>query len=192
MAQPFFANSQVELLEALRLITDGVKGAIYHGAAPAPSSSTDLGDSIIVAKYDATNWTGDVTRLQKDPSGLWVTEAWSASEEMPSNRHLWTIDPATDSTVIAYTDATLSGDNFDCLDPGNLNNVTAKPIGDIINSRPVIVDHPPFAYRFDNYGTFGRALGLFPQELAQQTRGHRSLCGQLLPSIFRGRLTGGG
>ncbi len=159
VAQPFYANSKMELLDALRAVTDNVKGAIYHGAAPAPTTSTDLGDTVIVAQYDAATWTGDVKRVQKDASGQWVSPVWSANAEMPSPRNLFTIDPATPGSVVPYVDGTLTGDNFDCLDPAN---PYAVPIGDIINSRPVVVDHPPFWYPFDGYGTFGLNLARDP------------------------------
>ena len=153
--QPFFTNSQVDFLNALRSILNGVKGAIYHGAAPAPTTSADLGDTVIVAKYDAANWLGDVERVQKDSNGQWVSKVWSANEQMPADRNLWTIEPGTDSNVVEYNAATLTGDNFDCLDPGNMNGVVAEPLGDIINSRPIVVDHPPYWYPFDGYSNFG-------------------------------------
>jgi type IV pilus assembly protein PilY1 len=40
----------------------------------------------------------------------------------------------------------LANDNFSCL--------TSKPIGDIINSTPVVVGHPAFFYPFDDYFQF--------------------------------------
>jgi Tfp pilus tip-associated adhesin PilY1 len=46
--------------------------------------------------------------------------------------------------VIAYSDSTLASDQFACF--------ATKPIGDIINSTPVVVGRPPFWYRFDGYG----------------------------------------
>jgi Tfp pilus tip-associated adhesin PilY1 len=42
----------------------------------------------------------------------------------------------------------LATDNFSCFDPTN------KPIGDIINSTPVVVGYPAFFYPFNNYTDF--------------------------------------
>jgi len=145
IGQPFFANSKTELIESLNNITESIKGAIFHGSAPAPTTSVDLGDTVIVAKFDASRWIGDVDAISKDANGLWTNIVWSASNEMPAVRTIWTIDPAdaAGQSVIAYTDSTLATDQFSCLD--------TKPIGDIINSTPVVVGHPPFWYPFDGY-----------------------------------------
>ncbi|MGD9181370.1 MAG: PilC/PilY family type IV pilus protein, partial [Desulfobacterales bacterium] len=145
VAQPFFANSKVELVDALYDITESIKGAVFHGSAPAPTTSVDLGDTVIVAQFDASRWEGDVDAVTKDANGQWVNIVWSASEVMPAKRSIWTIDPAdaAGQSVIAYKDNTLANDNFDCF--------STKPIGDIINSTPVVVGHPPFWYPFDGY-----------------------------------------
>ncbi len=143
VAQPFFANSKAELIAALNNITESIKGAIFHGSAPAPTTSVDLGDTIIVAKFDASRWIGDVDAVTKDANGQWVTTIWNAVNVMPAVRSIWTIDPADGQSVIAYTDATLASDQFACF--------SSKPIGDIINSTPVVVGHPPFWYPFDGY-----------------------------------------
>ncbi|MBW2412523.1 MAG: hypothetical protein JRF72_22210, partial [Deltaproteobacteria bacterium] len=146
-AEPFFANSKQDLVRALAEITESVKGAIFHGSAPAPTTSADLGDTVIVAKFDASRWTGDVEAVTKDANGLWIDVEWAASEEMPAARSIWTVD--TDGkTVINFTDATLASDNFACFN--------SKPIGDIINSTPVVVGRPPFYYPYSNYSKFLR------------------------------------
>lgn len=104
-------------------------------SAPASTTSADLGDTVIVAKFDASRWTGDVGAVSKDANGLWIDVEWAASEEMPAARSIWTVD--TDGTpVINFTEATLASDNFACFN--------TKPIGDIINSTPVVVGRPPF------------------------------------------------
>ena len=146
VAQPFFANSKEELVESLQNITESIKGAIFHGSAPAPTTSVDLGDSVIVAKFDASRWEGDVDAVTKDANGQWVNTVWSASNEMPATRSIWTIDPAdaAGQNVIAYSDSTLASDQFACF--------ATKPIGDIINSTPVVVSRPPYWYPFDGYG----------------------------------------
>ena len=88
--------------------------------------------------------------ITKDSNGLWVNTVWAASEELPATRSVWTIDPndVNAKNIVAYTDSTLATDNFAC-------NAT-KPIGDIVNSTPVVVGSPPFWYPFDDYGSFVR------------------------------------
>jgi hypothetical protein len=153
--QPFFANNKQELTKALNEITESVKGAIFHGSAPAPTTSADLGDTVIVAHFDASRWTGDVQAITKDNDphsstyGLWIEEIWAASEEMPAARSIWTVTDANDpNTITEYTDALLANDNFACFQ--------TEPIGDIINSTPIVVGVPPFFYPFDNYSDFLR------------------------------------
>jgi len=155
VAQPFFASNKQELIEALNTITENVKGAVFHGSAPAPTTSVDLGDMVIVAQFDASRWIGDVKAVTKDANGLWVSNVWKASEGLPANRELWTItDPADPATVATYTDSTLANDNFQCI--------TDKPIGDIIDSTPVVVGSPPFWYPFDGYQNFTKNLSRNP------------------------------
>ena len=151
VAQPFFAFNKQELIDALNTITESVKGAIFHGSAPAPTTSVDLGDMVVVAQFDASRWTGDVNAVTQADNGLWVNKLWTASEELPTSRALWTItDPADSATVTPYDADTLSNDNFQC--------VTDKPIGDVINSTPVVVGYPPFWYPFDGYINFARNM----------------------------------
>jgi Tfp pilus tip-associated adhesin PilY1 len=145
VGQPFFANSKTELIAALNNIKESIKGAIFHGSAPAPTTSVDLGDTVIVAKFDASRWLGDVDAITKDTNGLWTKKLWNANKEMPAVRNIWTIHPtdASEKNVVAYTESTLATDQFSCFD--------SKPIGDIINSTPVVVGKPPFWYSFEGY-----------------------------------------
>ena len=151
IAQPFFANNKQELVDALNAITENVKGAIFYGSAPAPTTSTDLGEMVIVAKFDASRWSGDMDAVTKDENGEWISTLWTASDEIPGTRNLWTVtDPDDPSTKSAYTASTLTDDNFQCH--------TDKPIGDIINSTPVVVGKAPFWYPFDGYMSWARSL----------------------------------
>jgi len=144
-----------ELTDALNTITENVKGAIFHGSAPSPTTSVDLGDMVIVAKFDASRWSGDMDAVNPDNSGLWVNKNWTASQKLPALRELWTVlDPDDPQTATAYTTATLANDNFQCA--------TEKPIGDIINSTPVVVGFPPFWYPFDGYRDFARNMNREP------------------------------
>ena len=145
---PFIAHSKQELIDSLEAITENVKGAIFHGSAAATTTSTDLGNAVIVAKFDASRWTGELEAIRKDANGDWVEKVWSASDVIPATRTLWTIDPSDSTQYIKYEEGTLASDNFTCQDPAN------KPIGDIINSKPVVVDKPPYFYPFDSYYTF--------------------------------------
>jgi len=149
VGQPFFAYNKKELIDALRTITNSVKGAVFTGSAPAPTTSADLGDTLIVAEFDPSFWTGDLKAVTKiDDHGGWtsdnMTTSWTASALMPAKelRNVWTIDPASPYDLVKYTDATLTGDNWLCKTNG---------IGDIINSTPVVVGTPPFFYTFDSY-----------------------------------------
>ena len=155
VVEPFFANNKQDLVEALNTITENVKGAIFHGSAPAPTTSVDLEDMVIVAQFDASRWIGDMDAINKADDDTWTHKIWTASDELPIDRELWTItDPANPGTVTQYTTDTLAGDNFQCN--------TDKPIGDIINSTPVVVGYPPFWYPFDNYRSFAGNLNREP------------------------------
>jgi Tfp pilus tip-associated adhesin PilY1 len=142
VGQPFLANNEEELVEALSTITESIKNAVFYGSAPAPTTSIDLGDTVLVAKFDASDWSGDLEAVTQAADGDWDSVEWSAVSQMPASRNVFTIDPST-SLVVEYTDALLSGDNFLC-----------KDIGDIINSTPVVVGTPPFYYNFDGYETW--------------------------------------
>jgi hypothetical protein len=152
VGQPYFAFDKQQLMDNLKAITENIKGEIFYGSAPAPTTSLDLGDTVIVAKFDASRWTGELQAISKDMNtssttyGQWVEEIWAASEQMPATRSLWTASPFIPGFVIPYSDAVLANDNYDC-------NAT-KPIGDIINSTPVVVGTPPYYYPFDNYWDF--------------------------------------
>ena len=149
---PFIAYSKQELIDSLDAITENVKGAIFHGSAAATTTSTDLGNAVIVAKFDASRWIGHLEAIKKDANGDWAETVWAASDVIPTTRSLWTLNPADVTQVIQYADGTLTSDNFACLD------TDSKPIGDIINSKPVVVDKPPFIYSFDNYRDFSNYM----------------------------------
>ncbi len=145
-AIPYLATNKRDLVDAFRTIMNNVKGAVYYGSAPAATTSTDLGDMVLLASFNAANWTGDLQALTKDPeTKRWVSRLWKASDKMPpkTERSVWTVNAV--NAVVPYGEDTLSGDNFLC-----------KPIGDIIHSTPVVVGPPPYFYTFDNYGSFKR------------------------------------
>ena len=136
---PFLANNKQELVDAFSTIRETILDNVFHGSSPAPTTSADLGDTVLVANFDASDWTGDLQAVTQASDGEWDNVEWSASSEMPVSRSVFTINPGT-STVVEYTDALLAGDNWLC-----------KDIGDIINSTPVVVGTPPFYYTFDGY-----------------------------------------
>jgi hypothetical protein len=142
-AIPYIATSKDELMDAFRTIMSNVKGAVFYGSAPAATTSTDLGDTVILSSFNAGNWTGNVQAISKAADGSWKEIQWEAKDRVPTTRSVWTVDGSGNST--AYTDSTLAGDNWLC-----------KEIGDIINSTPVVVGAPPFFYRFNNYPAFKR------------------------------------
>jgi hypothetical protein len=142
-AIPYIATSKDELVNAFRTIMSNVKGAVFYGSAPAATTSTDLGDTVILSSFNAGNWTGNVQAISKAPDGTWKEIQWEAKNEVPATRSVWTVDGS--GNTIAYTDSTLAGDSYLC-----------KDIGDIINSTPVVVGPPPYFYKYDNYPAFKR------------------------------------
>lgn len=121
VGQPFFAYNKQELVNSLKTIAQSVKSAVFTGSAPAPTTSVDLGDTLIVAEFDPGNWTGDLKALTKiDTNGGWSADnmqtSWTASAVMPAreSRNVWTVDPTDPDqpyTLQKYTDDTLAGDN---------------------------------------------------------------------------------
>ncbi|MGA1796336.1 MAG: PilC/PilY family type IV pilus protein [bacterium] len=148
VGQPFLAYSEQALKEALAAITERIKGQIFHGAAPVPTTSSDHGDIVIMAEFDATDWSGDLVATTFDQTtGGWDRVVWRASEAMPAYRTVFTIDPSDEERVIPYTDSVLPHDHWLC-----------KDIGDIIRSTPIIVGDPPFYYPFDGYTAWKRGI----------------------------------
>ena len=134
---PFLANNKTELVEALSTITENIKSAVFHGAAPAPTTSADLGDTVLVANFDATDWSGELQAITRDDNDEFTVTEWKATEEFPAGRNVFT---PVGGTITDYTDSTLANDNFIC-----------KDLGDIINSAPLVVGNPAFFYPFDGY-----------------------------------------
>jgi Tfp pilus tip-associated adhesin PilY1 len=145
---PYLATNKDELMNVFRTIMNSVKGAVFFGSAPAATTSTDLGDMVVLASFNAGNWTGEIEAIAKDTTtGKWNASLWKASENMPATRNVWTVDSGNNLT--AYTTSTLAGDNYLC-----------KKIGDIVHSTPMVVAAPPFFYAFDNYSSFKRNLSV--------------------------------
>ena len=141
---PYMTKNKDELMNAFRTIMNSVKGAVFYGSAPAATTSTDLGDLVVLSSFNAGNWTGEVEAITKNSDGSWNTSAWKASENFPVTRNVWTVDAG--NNLIAYTGSTLAGDNYLC-----------KNLGDIIHSTPAVVGEPPYFYTFDGYSGFKRA-----------------------------------
>ncbi|MBN2372364.1 hypothetical protein JXL19_01060 [bacterium] len=148
VGQPFLAFSKEALAEALATITERIKVLIFHGSSPAPTTTADHGDMVIVAEFNPADWSGDLVANTFDPStGKWDYKIWRASEAMPSIRAIYTVDPFDANSVILYTDSVLANDNWLC-----------KDIGDIIKSTPIIIGTPPFFYDFDGYKGWKRGV----------------------------------
>jgi len=144
---PFLANSKDELVNALSTITETIKANIFHGSSPAPTTSADLGDTVLVAKFDASDWSGDLEAISQAADGDWDNIVWAASDNIPLLRNVFTIDPSNPTSVIEYGTGTLNNDNWLC-----------KPIGDIINSTPIVVGSPPWFYSFDSYEIWRKTI----------------------------------
>jgi Tfp pilus tip-associated adhesin PilY1 len=152
IGQPFLANNREELINTLSTITESIKAVVFHGSAPAPTTSIDTGNIVIVAKFNATDWSGELEALTLDAvTGEWTDVLWRASEEFPISRNVYTIDPLNDSEVILYSSLNLLNDNY--FDSSHADYF-CKPLGDFINSIPVIVGAPSFYYDFDSYNAF--------------------------------------
>lgn len=152
VGQPFFANDRELLVNTLSTITENIKAVVFHGSASAPTTSVDHGNVVIVAKFNATDWSGDLEARTLDPDTEdWTKVLWKASEELPFfARNILTVNP-NGTGVIEYSFLNLANDNY--FDPSSAE-FFCKPFGDFINSIPVIVGDPPFYYPFDGYGLF--------------------------------------
>jgi hypothetical protein len=140
--QPFLAQSKEQLLESLRTITESIKAEVFHGSAPAPTTSVDYGDIVITAKFQPADWSGDLVAEQYDnDTGEIIDVLWSANDKMPNTIKAF-IGNSTGDDWETYTETTLETDSFICDDKG---------LGDIIDSTPIIVESPPYFYKFNNY-----------------------------------------
>ena len=143
VAQPFLANSKDELIDALNEITTSLKSEIFHGSAPAPTTSVDYGNIVITAQFSAVDWSGDLIANEYDAdSGALGSANWSAIDEMPSGNSISAYTLDNSDAVISYSTSLLE-EFYLC-----------KPLGDIINSTPIIVEDPAFYYSFNDYGDF--------------------------------------
>lgn len=144
---PFLAQSREDFINAMNSIVTSVKAQVFHGAAPAPTTSADDGELLLTATFDASNWTGNITATKFDAftGALDSTTFWSAINKMPSTGDIkgFIYDATETDFVSAYTSSSLATDNFLC-----------KPLGDIINSTPKIVAQPAYRYSFDSYRAF--------------------------------------
>ncbi|MGV1100104.1 PilC/PilY family type IV pilus protein [Thiovibrio sp. JS02] len=144
---PFIAQNKADLQSTLQEITTSVKAQVFYGATPAPTTSAGQEDLIVNAQFSAAGWTGDLTATEYDTTTATTGAVrWYSSSVMPSPIKAYTVPSLATGVVAAYTDATLASDNYLC-----------KPLGDIINSTPVIVDVPPFYYPFASYTAFKAA-----------------------------------
>ncbi len=83
VAQPFLSQNKEELLAALRTITSNIKAEVFHGSAPAPTTSVDYGDIVITAKFQPADWSGDLVATQyNNDTGELTDELWSANDRM--------------------------------------------------------------------------------------------------------------
>ncbi len=151
IGQPFLAGNREDLVNTLSTLTQSIKATVFHGVAPALATSVNQEDIVVIASFNPADWSGELTALAPDPdTGDWANVLWHASEALPFSRKVYTIDPDS-LDVIAYSDLNLSDDNyFDSFSDGYL----CKPLGDFINSIPVIVGDPSFYYNFDGYDAF--------------------------------------
>jgi len=142
---PFMAQNRKEFIDAMNNIVSNVKAQAFHGSSPAPTTSADNGEILLIASFDASDWTGNISATKFDPftGVLEAIHLWETRDVMPASINGFIYDSVATGYVSPYTDASLVNDNFLC-----------KPMGDIINSTPVIVGSPPYYYNFDSYLNF--------------------------------------
>ena len=97
---PYMTKNKDELMNAFRTIMNNVKGAVFYGSAPAATTSTDLGDVVILSSFNAGNWTGEVEAISKNSNGSWNASVWKASQNFPTTRSVWTVDAANNLVAL--------------------------------------------------------------------------------------------
>jgi type IV pilus assembly protein PilY1 len=144
---PFLANNETELTTALSSITSAVKDNLFHGAAPAPTTTADLGNMLLVATFDAGEWSGDLKALVEDDDGNWDVVDWIASDAMPGTRNFFTVETDASGDVSLTTYSDFVSTYHSC-----------KVLGDIINSTPVVINDPSYYYNFDGYRSWAKSV----------------------------------
>jgi hypothetical protein len=146
VAIPFMAQNRQEFIDAMNDIVKAVKAQVFYGSSPAAttSASDDTIGVLLNASFDASDWSGSLSAKEFDtftgelnPTSKWTTTTTLAGATING----FIADSA--GTVTAYTESSITGDNFLC-----------KPMGDIINSVPKLVADPPYFYNFDSYSSF--------------------------------------
>lgn len=145
VAVPFMAQNRNEFIQAMNDIVENLKTQIFKGSTPAPTTSADNGDVLLLAEFNPAGWNGNLTATKFNPytGELNATPEWKAVDVMPSAKNAFIYDNSISTKVNTYTDSSITGDDYLC-----------KTLGDIINSTPIIVGAPPFVYRFDSYFNF--------------------------------------
>ncbi|MCP3868677.1 MAG: hypothetical protein GY703_11390, partial [Gammaproteobacteria bacterium] len=147
VAVPFMAQNRQEFIDTMNNIVSNVKAQVFHGSSPAATTSVsdDTTGVLVSSAFDASDWSGYLTADQFDSfSATLVGESWDTRTTLAGvtiNGFIY--DETAESKVSAYTTSSIDGDNYLC-----------KTMGDIINSTPIIVGAPPYAYDFDGYRNF--------------------------------------
>ena len=62
---PYMTYNKDQLVSAFKSIMGTVKGVVFYGSAPAATTSTDLGDSVLVASFTSGNWAGELQAIDQ-------------------------------------------------------------------------------------------------------------------------------
>ncbi|MDD1609862.1 MAG: hypothetical protein LUO95_04455, partial [Methylococcaceae bacterium] len=88
-----YADNANKLIDALnKMVADIKKGTGSFSAITANSSSLGVGTALFQAKYDTTDWTGDLLALPLTNGGIVLNAAWNAGENIPAflSRNIYT------------------------------------------------------------------------------------------------------
>lgn len=172
----FFVTNPAKLATSLQeVFTKVEEEQASASAVAANSTSLQTGTLIFQARFDSTNWTGDLVALPLNADGSIGTPAWMAAGELDSkdqdSREIITLNPATEEgiafrwgqldTGAGSQQAMLNGadDNGEArlnflrgdrageLQQGGNFRDRDSVLGDIINSAPAFMSSvPPFNY----------------------------------------------
>lgn len=143
-AVPFMAQNRQEFIQAMNEIVQAVKAQVFYGSSPAATTSANDDEIgvLVNASFDASDWSGSLSAKEFDAytGELESTATWTTDTTLTSATTINGFIADSTGTVTAYTNSSITGDNYLC-----------KPLGDIINSIPQLVGAPPYFYEFDSY-----------------------------------------
>ncbi len=175
-----FVTQPEKMVIALNKAFKTIKKSI-SSAASAAASSTSLttNSKVFQARFDSSDWSGQLLSYDIDLSGtISSTANWDAGDKMPSNRTIITFGrdskdgiPFTWSAISGLSDTTqkdllnqngfgtadnLGNDRVDFLRGSEIKGFRTRSskLGDIVHSAPFFVGPPKAGYIDSSYATF--------------------------------------